>query len=159
VEVVVPPAEDKLQGGVQVGDRAVASDWEAAPDEGADAAQDHAELQGDGTGQRGFRHPAILLFITSPTLASHGLFRSPAVEVQILPVADPREQVEAEQVRQGVDGEALALRVGVHPLRLGVGLVPQQARETLDPSQDEAPRNRGVLLPNALPTLLGTAPS
>jgi hypothetical protein len=26
VEVVVPPAEDKLQGGVQIGDRAVASD-------------------------------------------------------------------------------------------------------------------------------------
>jgi len=54
---------------VQVGDRAVASDQDPTPDQGADAIQHHPELEDDGNGRRGFRHPAILLLITSPRLA------------------------------------------------------------------------------------------
>ena len=38
VEVLVAPAEDELQGGVEVGDGAVAPDQNPAPDQGADAA-------------------------------------------------------------------------------------------------------------------------
>ena len=68
VEVVVAPVEDELQGGVKFGDRAVAADQDPAPDQRADAVQHHPELVDDRTGRRGFRHPAILLLITSEAL-------------------------------------------------------------------------------------------
>jgi hypothetical protein len=58
VQVLVAPAEGELEGGVQVGDRAVAVDLEPAPDQRADATQHHAELAEEGTS--GWRRSSIL---------------------------------------------------------------------------------------------------
>lgn len=78
MEMVVGPPESELQGGVKVGDVAVAPDQNPAPDQRADAPQHHPELVDEGIGKRGFGRPAILLLVTSPTLASRALFRSPS---------------------------------------------------------------------------------
>jgi len=52
VQVLVAPAEGELEGGVEVGDRAVAADKEPSPDQWADATQDPAELVDGQTGAR-----------------------------------------------------------------------------------------------------------
>ena len=44
VQVLIRPAQHKLEGGLQVGDRGVAPDEDAAPDQRTDAAQDDAEV-------------------------------------------------------------------------------------------------------------------
>jgi hypothetical protein len=43
-----------------------------------------------------------------------------AIEVKPFPVANPRLQLDAEQVREPEDGRALALRVGVDCIRRGL---------------------------------------
>ena len=54
------PAQSDLQGGMQVGDGAVAADEQPAPDQRADAAQGDAQLVHDGfVGRDRFRHAAI----------------------------------------------------------------------------------------------------
>ena len=45
--------------------------------------------------------------------------RGVPVEREVLPVADPSQQLKAEQVREGVHRVALALGVGVDRVRLG----------------------------------------
>jgi hypothetical protein len=78
VQVLVAPAEGELEGGVEVGDAAVAADQEAAPDQRADATQHDAELVDAETGgRRRIRHPGILHLLRSARPASHGLSRSP----------------------------------------------------------------------------------
>ncbi len=52
VQVLVAPTQGDLEGGVEVGDAAVAADKESAPDQGADAAQHDAELVDEGTSGR-----------------------------------------------------------------------------------------------------------
>ena len=64
--------------------------------------------------------------------------RGGAVEREVLPVADAGQQIEAEQVRQGVHGVALALGLGVDRVGLGVGQVPQQALDDVDRFPDAA---------------------
>jgi hypothetical protein len=49
VQVLVAPAQGELEGGVEVGDAAVAADKEPAPDQRADATQHDAELVDEGT--------------------------------------------------------------------------------------------------------------
>jgi hypothetical protein len=64
--------------------------------------------------------------------------RGGSVEREVLPVADPGQQIEAEQVRQGVHGVALALGVGVDRVRLGVGEVAQEPFDDVDGFPDAA---------------------
>jgi hypothetical protein len=66
VQVLVAPAQGDLEGGVEVGEAAVASDQQLAPDQGADATQHHAELVDGETGRRRRTgHPGILHLIRS----------------------------------------------------------------------------------------------
>jgi hypothetical protein len=76
--------------------------------------------------------------------------RGGPVEPQVLPVADPGQQIEAEEVRQGVHWVALALGVGVDRVRLGVGQVPQHALDDVDglpdAARDEVREQRDVVV-------------
>jgi hypothetical protein len=49
VQMLVGPAKSRLQRRVQIGDGCVAADEQPAPDQRADTAQDHAELEDGGT--------------------------------------------------------------------------------------------------------------
>jgi hypothetical protein len=64
--------------------------------------------------------------------------RGGAVEREVFPVADAGQQIEAEEVREGVHGVALALGVGVDRVRLGVRQVAQQALDDVDGLPDAA---------------------
>src|ERR1700681_3333215 len=44
VQVLIAPPQRSLQGGVEIGDRTVAANVQAAPDQRADPAQDDAQL-------------------------------------------------------------------------------------------------------------------
>ena len=58
--------------------------------------------------------------------------RAGAVEVQVVPVADARQQLEPEQRGEPEHRQRLALGVGVDGVRLDVGLVAQQPIDDVD---------------------------
>jgi hypothetical protein len=58
--------------------------------------------------------------------------RRVAVEREVLPVPDPGQQLEPEQVRERVDGVALALRVGMDRVRLRIRRLAQQPFDDVD---------------------------
>jgi|SRR6266851_7189490 len=61
MEMLAAPPEGYLQRSVEVGNAAVTSNEQAAPDQRADAAQDDAQLVHDGFGGHvRFRHAAIV---------------------------------------------------------------------------------------------------
>jgi hypothetical protein len=81
VRVLVAPAQSDLQGGMQVGDGAVAADEQTALDQWADAAQHDAQWVHDGLGAReGFRHRAIIADLAASPVAPAALL--PALQVR-----------------------------------------------------------------------------
>jgi len=58
--------------------------------------------------------------------------RCVTVEREVLPVPDPGQQLEPEQVRERVHGVALALGVGVDRVRLSIGLLAEQPFDDVD---------------------------
>ncbi len=87
VQVLVAPAQRRLQGDMQVGDGAVAADQQAPPDQGADTAEDDPQLVDDRFGAWfQFRHLAIVRLAGSsvPPTVFPALGRTPALVVQSL---------------------------------------------------------------------------
>ncbi len=58
--------------------------------------------------------------------------RRVTVEREVLPVPDAGQQLEPEQVRERVDGVALALGVGVDRVWLRIGLLAQEPFDDVD---------------------------
>jgi hypothetical protein len=70
------------------------------------------------------------------------VFSSGGVEDQVVPVADAREQVEAQQRAKTEDRQRLTLRIGMDGVGLDLGFVPQQPFDGVNglphPSGDES---------------------
>ena len=76
VEVLITPAQSHLQGGMQVGDGAVAADEEPAPDQRADPAQDDPQLVDHrGSGLTKLRHAAIMARVAPSPVAPRATTR------------------------------------------------------------------------------------
>src|SRR5881227_2696698 len=76
VQVLVGPAQHALEGGVEIGDGAVAANQQTAPDQRANAAQVDAQLVHHRLGVRGrLRHCAIMASVAfSPVVPPPVLF-------------------------------------------------------------------------------------
>ncbi len=71
-----------------------------------------------------------------------------AVEVQVMPIADPRQQLESQQRREPENRQRLALRIGMDGVGLDVGIVVQQPIDDVDglprPAGNEVAEQRDV---------------